>query len=87
MADLKVEKRGLERSVLVKDGRTVVSEVYTHKDPGDQYETAQLFASASKLQFWLQSLLDAGLSIPEPLRIGAQAALDEAKHGAEKPNN
>lgn len=84
MGDLKVDQRGLERSVLVKDGSRIVAEVYTHKEPGDQYETAQLFASATKLQFWLQSILDIGLPIPEPLRIGANIALNEAKHGPAK---
>jgi len=87
MGNLIVDKRGFERSVLVKDGSRIVAEVYTHKEAGDQYETAQLFASASKLQFWLRTILDTGLPIPEPLRIGAHIALNESTQGPAKPQN
>jgi hypothetical protein len=84
MSDLKVDLRGFERSVYVKDGSRIVAEVYTRKEPGDQYETAQLFATAPKLEFWLRSVLDSGADIPAALRLGARIALDEVEHGPAK---
>lgn len=47
--DLTVFTRGYERSVLVKRGTTIVAEVYTDTEPGDQYTTAALFAAAPDL--------------------------------------
>lgn len=43
---LHAERRGMENSVLIKSGRTIVAEVFTHKEPSDQYETGALFAAA-----------------------------------------
>lgn len=40
------ERRGHERSALVKRGSEAVAEVFTDIEPGDQYRTAALFAAA-----------------------------------------
>ncbi|MBK3780356.1 hypothetical protein G3A43_08800 [Paraburkholderia aspalathi] len=63
-AGLTVEYRGMERTVLVKDGRTTIAEVYTRNVPGDQYETARLFAHAPDMFAVLEKLSvpDAGTS-------------------------
>lgn len=49
MEAMKVYRRGLERSALVMRGSRTVAEVFTDREPGDQYETAQLFAAAPAL--------------------------------------
>ena len=79
MSTLKVERRGMERSVLIKDGVKVVAEVFTHKEPGDQYDTAQRFAASAELQGSLRAILEAkGVEMPDSLRAEALRALKEA---------
>ncbi len=51
--------RGHERSALVKRGHTVVAEVFTDQEPGDQYQTATLYAAAPALLAALQKLVRA----------------------------
>lgn len=50
--------RGHERSALVERGSTIVAEVFTDREPGDQYQNAALFAAAPKLLEALNDLLD-----------------------------
>lgn len=57
MEAMKVYRRGLERSALVMRGSRTVAEVFTDREPGDQYETAELFATAPGLLAALQGLL------------------------------
>lgn len=49
MIPLTVTRRGFERSTLVQRGTVTVAEVFTDREPGDQYETAALFALAPEL--------------------------------------
>lgn len=53
---LAVVTRGYERSALVKRGNTIVAEVFTDTEPGDQYKTAALIAAAPDLLAALQML-------------------------------
>jgi hypothetical protein len=54
--------RGYERSSLVKRGSTIVAEVFTDTDPGDQYETATLMAAAPELLAALNGVCNRGTS-------------------------
>ena len=49
MTTLHAVPRGYERSVLIKRGSTVVAEVFTDREPGDQYKTSAVFAAAPDL--------------------------------------
>jgi hypothetical protein len=49
---------GHERSALVKRGREIIAEVFTDREPGDQYQTAALFAAAPAMLEALQALSD-----------------------------
>ena len=51
--------QGNERSALVKRGNTVIGEVFTDREPGDQYQTAALYAAAPAMLAALQGLADA----------------------------
>ena len=57
MHKLTVKQRGLERSALVVRGRTTIAEVFTDREPGDQYQTAELIAAAPDLLAALQLLV------------------------------
>jgi hypothetical protein len=59
MHPLTVTRRGLERSALVKRGAEIVAEVFTDREPGDQYETAALIAAAPELLAALRAMLAA----------------------------
>ena len=78
--------KGRERSALVKRGHTVIAEVFTDREPGDQYQTATLYAAAPALLAALQGLADAVerfTNTPEdwPELAAARAALSQAQQG------
>ncbi len=77
MHPLTVTRRGLERSALVKRGAEIVAEVFTDREPGDQYETAALFAAAPELLAALQRIIRAAdrMPIDSPL----DGIIDEAR--------
>lgn len=64
MHPLTVTRRGLERSALVKRGTEIVAEVFTDREPGDQYETAALIAAAPELLAALQRIIRAADRMP-----------------------
>ena len=74
--------RGHERSALVKRGHTVVAEVFTDQEPGDQYQTATLYAAAPALLAELQGIM-AGVAgcQKEPQYEAARAAIANAMGG------
>lgn len=69
MEAMKVYRRGLERSALVMRGSRTVAEVFTDREPGDQYETAALFAAAPALLESLRDALACIDEIPETERV------------------
>jgi hypothetical protein len=69
---LSVNRRGYERSALVVRGSETVAEVFTDREPGDQYQTAALFAAAPDLLAALHTLRNMGLG-PEAFRICSAA--------------
>ena len=74
--------RGHERSALVKRANTVVAEVFTDREPGDQYQTAALYAAAPALLAALQGIM-AGVAgcQKEPQYEAARAAIANAMGG------
>lgn len=56
MTTLKTVLRGYERSALVVRGTTTVAEVFSDREPGDQYKTAALIAAAPDLLEALQMI-------------------------------
>lgn len=79
--------RGHERSALVKRGHTVVAEVFTDREPGDQYQTATLYAAAPAMLAALQGLVDAverftnATTEDWPELAAARAAISQAQQG------
>lgn len=65
MTTLKTVLRGYERSALVVRGTTTVAEVFSDREPGDQYKTAALIAAAPDLLEALQYALERFECIPE----------------------
>lgn len=63
--------RGHERSAFVKRGNKIIAEVFTDREPGDQYQTADLFAAAPAMLEALQNVLDL-LSREQAEVVGAQ---------------
>lgn len=55
MSKLTAQLRGYENGARVLDGSTVVAQVYTRKEPGDQIKMATLFAASEDL---LAELID-----------------------------
>lgn len=62
------ERRGHERSALVKRGSETVAEVFTDIEPGDQHRTVALFAAAP-------AMLDALHIAREHVKAAAEADL------------
>ena len=69
MDTMKVYRRGLERSALVMRGSRTVAAVFIDRGPGDQYETAALFAAAPALLESLRDALACIDEIPEKERV------------------
>lgn len=58
----KVELRGMENSVLIRNRRgAVIAEVFTDKEPSDQYEQAAAMAAALEMRAALADLCSATL--------------------------
>ena len=84
MQPLTIKQRGLERSALVVRGQTTIAEVFTDREPGDQYQTAALIAAAPDLLAALQSLLAMpikGHALADRLQFSdsGRAILDQAR--------
>lgn len=79
--------RGHERSAFVKRGNQIIAEVFTDREPGDQYQTADLFAAAPALLAALEGLADAverfTNATPDdwPELAAARAAIFKAQQG------
>lgn len=82
--------QGHERSALVKRGNTVIAEVFTDREPGDQHQTATLYAAApamlaalekTRTMVWNMTGDDAACAPWNALLPHIDAAIANAKGG------